>query len=435
MLTANNDSQGAGLSRRLGLTAATLTGLGVIVGSGIYVVIGLAAGRAGNLVWLAFLLAAAGASLTALSYARLARLRPKNAPEYQFVNMAFGHWPAFLAGWLILVAQIISASAVALGFAGYLHALLGLPHWPSAAGLLLLCMLVLYLGIGHSAAAAIVFTIVEVAGLCIIVAIGVPHLGDVNYFEAARGASGVFSAASLVFFAYIGFEGMANLAEEMKDPERNLPRAIILALVLSTAFYVLVAISAVSVLGWERLGESSAPLAAVAEEALGSNAGVILSVISLVATANTSLVLLLAGSRVLRALSCAGVLPRALSPLSPKRHTPWRAILVVGAFALLFAAFRSVQQVAEFTNLVTLLAFIGVNAAAIRIFRRAETGLAKHLLLNRLVPVLGIGVSLWLAVNAGWRAAVFGAVVLAAGALLYWATGAKAEADPGARGE
>jgi APA family basic amino acid/polyamine antiporter len=415
-----NSTKDTALSRRLGLAAATLTGLGVIIGSGIYVIIGIAAGQAGNAVWLAFLLAATGASLTALSYARLGKLRPQNAPEYQFVNMAFGRRPAFLAGWLILLAQVVSASAVALGFAGYLNALTNIPELPAAIGLLLACMVVLYIGISQSALAAIIFTIIEILGLAIIIGIGAPKWGEVNYLEAPLGAMGVLSAASLVFFAYLGFEGMANLSEEMKDPERNLPRAILLALAISTGFYMLVAISAVSVVGWSALSQSNAPLALVAEQALGGNAGFILTIISLTATANTALVLLLAGSRILHAMSCAGVLPDVLCVVSRKRKTPWVAILAVGIVAVIFAGFRSIQQVAEFTNFITLAAFIGVNAAAIMIFRhRGSVNQFRHILLNIIIPVLGVLVSLWLAVNAGWRAAVFGVIVAAVGWLVY----------------
>ena len=409
------------LARRLGLFAATMTGLGVIIGSGIYVIIGVAAGQAGNAVWLSFLLAAIVVSFTALSYARLGKLRPKNAPEYQFVNAAFGRRLAFLAGWLILLAQVVSAAAVALGFAGYLNSLLGVPPLLSAIGLIIICSLVVYIGIGQSAVIATILTFVEIIGLLIIIVIGIPYLGRVDYFEMPSGVAGVLSAASLVFFAYLGFEGMANLVEEMKSPERDLPKAIMLALVLSTAAYVLVSLSAVSVLEWEGLSQTGAPLARVAEQGLGSSAGLVLSLISLASTANTVLVLILAASRIAHAMSRAGVLPAFLGQVSQRQRTPWAAILIIGLVAIAFAGFRSIQQVAEFTNFITLLAFIGVNASAIRLLQKGETGhLLKRVIINRVVPFLGIAASIWLAVNAGWQAAVFGAAVLAVGLIVYW---------------
>jgi basic amino acid/polyamine antiporter, APA family len=413
--------QNTALARRLGLTAATLTGLGVIIGSGIYVIIGVAAGQAGNAVWLSFLLAAIGAGFTALSYARLGQLRPKNAPEYQFVNMAFGNRLAFLAGWLILLAQIVSSAAVALGFSGYLNALLNVPILPAAIGLIILCSLVVFIGIGQSAIVVSLLTIIEIIGLVIIIVIGIPQFGKANYLEMPLGIAGVLSAASLVFFAYLGFEGMANLSEEMKNPERNLPKAIILALTLSALGYILVSLSAVSILGWSGLNQTNAPMARVAEQALGSSAGFILSLISLAATANTVLVLLLAASRILHAMSRGGVLPGFLCRVSHRRKTPWVAIIAVGLVAMSFASVGNIQQIAEFTNFITLLAFIGVNASAFKLLRRRKTDKQlSYLLVNRIIPILGILTSTWLAINTGWRAALFGVMVILVGLIVQW---------------
>ncbi len=408
------------LARRLGLIAATMTGLGVIIGSGIYVILGVAAGPAGNAVWLSFILAAFGAGLTAFSYARLARLRPGNAPEYQFVGGAFGKFPGFLAGWLILVAQVVSATAVALGFAGYFHALTGIPELPTAVGLIVLCSFIIYIGISQSAGLASLLTVVEIVGLLIIIVIGLPRFGSVDYFEMPSGIAGVFTAASLVFFAYLGFEGIANLSEEMRDPDRDLPRAIILAVLISTLFYVLVAVAAVSVLGWRELSATGAPFTRIAEQAFGNRAGLLLTLISLASTGNTVLILLLAGSRIITALSAARVLPGAFAWIDPRRRTPWLAIAVVGLTAIAFVLLEDIQRVAEFTNFTTLLAFGAVNLSALRLLD-SETGQGlKAMVLNRAIPVLALLFSLWLAINAGVAAAFFGAAVLGFGALIYW---------------
>jgi APA family basic amino acid/polyamine antiporter len=207
----------------------------------------------------------------------------------------------------------------------------------------------------------------------------------------------------------------------MKNPKRNLPRAILLALGLSTAFYILVAISAVSVVGWSSLSQTNAPLALVAEQAMGRNAGFILSLISLAATGNTVLILLLAASRITHAMSCAGVFPVSLCRVLKKRRSPWLAIVATGIVSILFISFRSVQQVAEYTNFVTLMAFIGVNASAAILLSRGNSGIYRYVILNKIVPVLGILISLWLAINLGWRAAVLGAILLVIGLLVYWA--------------
>ncbi len=409
------------LKRRLGLLATTLIGIGVILGAGIYVLVGVAAKQAGNAVWLSLLMAAVVAGFTGLSYARLGKLRPKNAPEFQYLNMAFGRAPAFLAGWLVLWSTIISAAVVALGFAGYLEHLVGVPSLVGAIGLILLSSTIVFLGIGESSIFATLLTLVEVSGILIIIFIGIPSFGDVNLLETPTGFSGVVGAASLVFFAYLGFEGMANMSEEMKNPERDLPKALLLALFSSTILYILVAISAVSVLGWLDLSSSSAPLAAVAAQVLGQKADLLLSGIALASTANTVLLLLFAASRSMWAMACAGVFPMRLCVIGEHHHTPWLTILLVCAFSSIFVLFRNIEKVAEFTNFAVLLAFIGVNASVIKLFAKdAATGNIKHLFLNRIMPVLGCLTALWLAVTLGWQAAIFGLILLSAGILAYY---------------
>ena len=411
----------AGLSRRLGLFAATLVGIGVILGAGVYVLVGAAAKQAGNAAWLSFLIAAIVASFTGLSYARLGRLRPKNAPEFQYLGLAFGRTPAFLAGWLVLWATIISSAAVALGFAGYLEHIFNVPYLAGAIGLVVVSSIIVFLGVGESAILAGILTVIEVAGLIVIIAIGLPSFGEVDIFEMPLGLTGVFGAASLVFFAYLGFEGMANLSEEMKTPERDLPRAMMLALGVSTVLYILVAVSAVSVLGWQNLSQSGAPLAAVASAVLGPKADVLLTVIALASTANTVLLLLFSSSRAMWGMSCEGVLPMKLCAIGKHRRTPWLTIIVVGIFVVIFALIRNIEDVAEFTNFATLLAFIGVNASAFKIFAKNPVNSKfKHILMDIVLPLMGCFASLWLAIGLGSRAALLGGVLLIVGIIVYF---------------
>jgi APA family basic amino acid/polyamine antiporter len=394
--------------------------VGIILGAGVYVLVGAAAGRAGNAVWLSFIIAAVAAGLTGLSYARLSRSSPKNAPEYHYVAQAFNRSLAFFAGWLILWAGCISAAAVSLGFAGYLQHLVGVPPLFGALVIILFSALLAFLGIGESSILAGVLTLVEAAGLVLIIIIGLPYLGRVNLFEAPGGLAGILSTASLVFFAYLGFESMANLAEEMKKPEKDLPRAIFLAIAISTVFYVMVSLSAVSVLGWQALSESAAPLAAVAAKVLGGSADLILTLIAISSTANTVLLLLVATSRAMWAMACNGGLPKIFCVLGERRRTPWLTVIVTGLFTGIFATLKNIDEVAELTNFVTLLAFVGVNASALKLFARNSTaGRFRKMFLDVLMPVLGIIVSLFLMINTGLRAAVYGGLLLLAGMVIY----------------
>jgi APA family basic amino acid/polyamine antiporter len=211
----------------------------------------------------------------------------------------------------------------------------------------------------------------------------------------------------------------------MKNPERDLPRAIMLALGISTLLYILVALAAVSVADWQTLGQSDAPLALVAAQVLGDRAGTTLTLVALFSTANTVLLLLLGASRAMWAMSCAGALPGVFCVIGRERRTPWLAIIVVAFFASLFTVFEDLRDVAEFTNFATLLAFAGVNAAALKIFNResSQSGF-KHVFLDIVMPSLGLVTAVLLAINTGWRAASFGGILIAVGLVVYLVSGA-----------
>ncbi len=291
---------------------------------------------------------------------------------------------------------------------------------PTAIVLILASSGIVFLGIMESAILAGILTLIEVGGLVFIIVVGLPHLGNVPLLEAPDGMSGVISSASLVFFAFLGFENMANLAEEMKNPERDFPRALILAISISGVFYILVSMSAISVLGWSELSKSSAPLASVAARVLGDKAGQLLTYIALASTANTVLLLLVAASRAMWAMSCAGALPGTFRVVGEKHRTPWRAIILVGVSASLFVFIRNIQSVAEFTNFVTLLAFTGVNASAMKLFAGRKHGSRfKHMSVDILLPALGVAACLFLAYNAGWKAALFGGTLLLVGVVVH----------------
>jgi APA family basic amino acid/polyamine antiporter len=239
------------LARRLGFWEVTLSGIGIILGAGIYALIGQAAGSAGNAVWLSFVFSALVAFFTALSYMELSSMMPDVGAEYEYTARAVGRRMAMVIGWLIIFSGILGAATVSLGFAGYLGGLLPIAVFPAAVLLIAVLCGILLLGVKESAWVAVVFTLIEVGGLLLIIAAGIPCLGRVDYFEMPLGLSGVVTAAALVFFAYQGFEEMVKFSEETRRPERTVPLALITALVVSTVLYIFVCISAVSVVGWE----------------------------------------------------------------------------------------------------------------------------------------------------------------------------------------
>src|SRR5262249_42242810 len=301
----------------LSLWQVTLSGVGVILGAGVSALTGPAAAQAGNALWLAFLLAGLTAGLTAYAYARLARLAPKNSPEFQYTALAFGPRVGFVAGSLMLVADVLAAAVVTLGFGGYLEHLAGTPTTANALGLIVLLGAILWAGVEQSVAVAIVLTGLEALGLAFVIVIGVPSWAGTDFLAAPHGFTGVSGAAALLFFAYLGFDELGTFAEEMRHPERALPRALFASMTVTTAIYALVALSAVAVVDAARLAASDAPLALVAGRVLGSRADATLSVLALAATANTALLLLASAARSIYGMAAAGALPKAPAPGGP----------------------------------------------------------------------------------------------------------------------
>ncbi len=364
------------LKRELGLLEVTLSGVGIILGAGIYALIGKAAGLAGNSVWLSFALSALVAVFTGLSYAELSSMFPKAGAEYEYVTNAFGKRLAFIIGWLIIWSGVIGASTVALGFGGYFNALFDVPVIIGALFLLASISFILFYGIKESAWFAIVATLIEASGLVFIILIGIPYLGNVDYFNMPLGLKGVFEASALIFFAYMGFEGIVKLSEETKAPEKTIPKGLMLAIFISIVLYILVAVSAVSVLGWERLSSSDAPFADLAFNVLGSKAHVVLSMVALFATANTALMMLLASSRITYGMADSFSLPTVLATLHPSRRTPWVAIFSMIGLSMVFVFAGDIELVANVTNFTLFVTFIVINAALV-FLRYSESGLKR----------------------------------------------------------
>jgi basic amino acid/polyamine antiporter, APA family len=360
------------LAREAGLFRVVSYGVGNIIGAGIYVLVGDASGLAGGTVWLAFLLGAIVALFTGLSYAELAALYPKAASEYIFLGRAYGNRAlSFLAQWMMLVTEVIAAVAVALGFAGYLSTVVQVPLVPTAAALLILLTVVASTGIKQSLKLNTVLSIVAIGGLIVVVGAGIGKIGSVSYVASPTGIPGVLAATVLGFFAYIGFDNISNLSEETKEPEKTIPRALLVSLALSTVLYVLVGIASVSLVPWSQMAASEAPLALAVSSVLGQYGSDILTVAALLTTLNTVLVLLLVSSRIIYGLGREGGLPKPLGRVSQRTHAPLIASLVTLAIALAVLPLGQIGAIAKVTSFGSLLTFALVNLALLHLRRVA----------------------------------------------------------------
>ncbi len=405
---------GPGLRRQLGLWQVSLSGIAVILGAGVYSLIGAGAGLAGSALWLAFLLAGATAALTAYSYARLGTMRPRDSPEFQYTALAFGSRVGFIAGWLMLAADLLGVATVALGFGGYLRHLAGTPVTANAVALLVALGLLALAGIGETVGLALVLALVEVAGLCFVIAVGAPAWSRATFLEMPHGFAGLSAAAAIIFFAYLGFDELGNFAEEMRRPDRDLPRALGLSLAGATLIYLLVALSATAAVGWPALSASTAPLALVARVTVGPRAEAALGLVALAATANTVLLLLLSGSRSVYGMAAAGVLPGRLGAIG-RRGTPVTATVLVTAVAAIAALLGDLARAAALTDAAVLMSFALVNLSLSRLAaRRRTSGGRARRIADIALPVLALALCAWLLLHTGWAglAAAWGLAAL-----------------------
>lgn len=394
---AARDATRPQLKRRLGLWHVVLYGLGVTIGAGIYVLIGDAAGRAGEHAPFAFVIAALVMTPTALSLAELATRYPVSAGEAAFVGAAFGRNDlSVLVGLLVIGVGVVSASAISLGSVGYIRVFLDWPEPLLVVAVVASMGLIAVWGIEESVTLAAVMTVIEIGGLLIVIVASLiarpDSLPEIAYtMWPALEVSvwlGVLSAGLIAFFAFIGFEGIVNVAEETRDPTRTLRRAIYLTLVLATVLYVAVAAVSVVIVPPAELGQSKAPLALVFERATGASP-LWLSAIAIVATLNGVIVQIIMASRVVYGLADQGRLPSLFARVSPVTSTPVVATGLVAAVVLALALFVPLGTLAEWTSRITLVVFALVNLALMRIKLRGDPAPEGVVVQPLAVPVLG----------------------------------------------
>lgn len=362
----------AGLQRKLGLGLLTAYGVGVMVGAGIYVLVGVVIGQAGVWAPLGFVLAALVALPSALSYAELATRMPEAAGEVAFIERGFNSRRlALIAGIAIVVAGVISGAAVLRGGVGYLTALLPLPEPVLIVALGVGLTLVALKGVVESMAVAALFTVIEILGLLAVAAAGFVAAPVAEWVApAALNWVGLAAATALCFFAFIGFEDMENMAEEVRDPSRILPRGILLALSITTVLYLLVSLAAVRSVPHEVISASERPLALVWEAGTATSPA-FLEAIAVAAAVNGVLAQIVMAARVLFGLGRRAAWLALFTEAHARRGTPTRATLLVGGALVVAALSLPLQSLAEMTSMVLLVMFLFVNVALIVIKRKA----------------------------------------------------------------
>jgi amino acid transporter len=368
------------LRRALGLGALTFYGLGTILGAGIYVLVGKVAGYAGLYAPVAFLVAGLIAAFTAFSYAELAARYPHSAGEAVYVHEGLRlRALSTLVGALIVAAGVVSCATLVNGFVGYLEVFVRLPRWLVIAAIVVALGALAAWGIRESVRAASLITVVEIAGLLLVLAVAAPELAALPSRlpqllppPQAGVWSGILLGAFVAFYAFLGFEDMVNVAEEVREPQRTVPRAIFLALGVATALYLLVALAAVLSLPPEQLARTDAPLAEMYVRATGQ-APLLISVISLFAVLNGALIQIIMGARVLYGMSHRGWLPRRLGRISPRTRTPVTATAAVTLMVLALAIAFPLLALAKATSFFILIVFALVNLSLLRVKRRAPT--------------------------------------------------------------
>ncbi len=395
------------LKRALTLPMVTLYGLGVTIGAGIYVLVGATAAKAGFYAPVSFLLAACVTAFTGFSYAELSTRMPVSAGEAAYVRAGFNSSNlALVVGLMVAASGVISSAAVAIGAAAYIQHFVALPPMVLIVAVILVLGMAALWGIVESVVLASIFTLVEISGLGLVVYIGLTTSHDIagNLHQLIPPLelgpwSGIFAASLLAFFAFVGFEDIANVAEEVKDPGRTMPRAIFLTLIISTLVYIAVVAVVVLVVPMEKLVNSSAPLALVFDRA-GSNTKNLFNLIAIIATLNGILIQMIMASRILYGLASQDNLPKVLGQVHPTTRTPVNATLLVVGIILVLALFLPIIQLAEFTSLVVLSVFSLVNLSLIRIKQKSDPVPENVFQVSRWVPVGGLVCCLILLLSA-----------------------------------
>jgi len=397
-----------GLPRRLGLVDAVMVGLGAMLGAGIFAALAPAAGAAGPALLIGLVLAAAIAYCNAISSARLAIRYPVSGGAYIYGRRRLGDFWGYLAGWGFVVGKIASCAAIALTVGHY--------AWPAApqavaVAAVIVVTVINYLGVQKSALVTrvIVGVVLTVLGAVAVTVFTSGHSAEPAAAATPASVPGVLQSAALLFFAFAGYARIATLGEEVREPTRVIPRAILIALSVAVLCYGVVAVAVLSVLGPQRLAASAAPLVAAVEAAGAPALMPVVAATAVIAAVGSLLALLLGVSRTVLAMARDRYLPTSLAAVHPRFGVPHRAELAVGAVVAVLAATVDLRAAIGFSSFGVLVYYAIANAAAFTL--RGSGGRAAGV-----IPVVGMSGCLALAFALPLTAVLAGVFVLAVGA-------------------
>ncbi|WP_306211605.1 amino acid permease [Actinoplanes sp. RD1] len=416
-LITETAEEGHGLKKAVGSLHLTAMGVGAIIGTGIFVVIGEGAGVAGPAVILSFILAAVACAFSALSYAELASSIPVSGSAYTYTYATLGEVVAWIIGWDLILEYGVSVAAIAVGWGGNLNAFLdaafgvalpdaiatspedgGIFNLPAVFVVLAITAL-LVRGVTESARVNLVMVAVKLVVLTFFIVVALFNFGTGNFQPfAPSGVDGVTSAAAIIFFAYIGFDAVSTGSEEARNPAKDLPLAIIGSLLICTLFYVLTAVGALGIASPDQMKDSDAPLAAALDEGAGITwAAGILSFGAVVAITSVVLVIMYGQTRIFFAMCRDGLLPQRLATVSPRYGTPARLTVGLGVLIAILAALVPLSEIVKLVNIGTLFAFVLVNIGVI-VLRRTRPDMPRPYRVpwSPVLPILGVAFAVYL---------------------------------------
>jgi basic amino acid/polyamine antiporter, APA family len=443
-LITETTEEGHGLKKAVGASQLTAMGVGAIIGTGIFVVIGEGAGIAGPAVILSFVLAAVACAFSALSYAELASSIPVSGSAYTYTYATLGEIVAWIIGWDLILEYGVSVAAIAVGWGGNLNAFLdsafgvalpdAIAKSPEDGGvfnlpavfIVLAITLLLVRGVTESARVNFVMVIIKLAVLLFFIVVAFVNFGTGNFQPfAPEGVNGVTAATAIIFFAYIGFDAVSTGSEEARNPARDLPLAIIGSLLICTVFYVLTAVGALGIASPDQMKESDAPLAAALDQGAGiSWAAGVLALGAVVAITSVVLVIMYGQTRIFFAMCRDGLLPEKLATVNQRYGTPARLTIGLGILIAILAALVPLSEIVKLVNIGTLFAFVLVNIGVI-ILRRTRPDMPRPYRVpwSPVLPILGVVFAVYLMTDLPIDTWIRFVVWLAIGVAIYFLYG------------